>query len=422
MLELNYKLKIWENTDKHTKYLNFFDVETLSYNEVIDIFKKMLSVPNEKKVMEHFLKDTLKFSEDYSSRVINFIECTDKNNGEKIPKAEETLRYLLHCIYAFAIIDDKYLHGGKYKPEDVSINEFSRLVTETNKKSNVYRGQSDYRWGVIPSMFRNYNFEHSDDCDGEYFDLAMMFEKYEKNGYLEIYNSTIDKLEKKEDISIDFLAYMQHAVAYSPLIDITTSPAIASRFALWSALEKDNKNDESAMVFKFEFSNQHRNQSNSNEQRPLKEYFKNELPRKFNVKILNKRIIPGRTMIIKDIDGTPYELDFSTLHSTIEALSPKYVTINKVYNDRMRYQKGKFILFYDYVVISDESNNEFPNGRILFQLVKDIKTTAYILSKSDKKKMSYSLSRLYPQYRKRYILKPYKWLEEQKKKNDENNS
>ena len=127
-------------------------------------------------------------------------------------------------------------------------------------------------------------------------------------------------------------------------------------------------------------------------------------------------------MIIKDIDGTPYELDFSTLHSTIEALSPKYVTINKVYNDRMRYQKGKFILFYDYVVISDESNNEFPNGRILFQLVKDIKTTAYILSKSDKKKMSYSLSRLYPQYRKRYILKPYKWLEEQKKKNDENNS
>ncbi len=409
---LDDKLNCWIKDDRYIKYLDFFDVEVLSAEEVI---KTLNRNENNRMVMNSFLSFELLFEEQEYHQLVDFIQLKEKSNNEEVyESALKILKKLLQCLYAYTIFDYKISMGGKYETKLVCVNDFSRLLIETNKKSNVYRGQSDYRWGVIPSMFRNYKFEHDNDCDGEYFDLAMMFDKYGKNGYLDIYNSTIDKLEKNEDISIDFIAYMQHAVAYSPLIDITTSPAIASRFALLSALEKDNKNDESAMVFKFEFSNQHLKSESLNEQRELK-----KLPRDFNVKILNKKIIPGRTMIIKDIDGKPHKLDFSTVHSTIEALKPKYVIINKVYNDRMRYQKGKFILFYDYVVISDGSNYEFPNGRILFQLVNNINTTAYILPKLDKKKMSDSLSRQYPQYDNEYILKPYRLLEEQQQKNKE---
>lgn len=382
-------LKKWEKEEiNDSNYVSFFHTDSIKSDEMINILKNIYQKENY--IIFGFINELNK-----TCCIDGNIFIFDNINNEEIitdvSKNITFYRRFLRCYFAYAIKNEKFNSGGKFNVKLIKNDNINVFLDEQEVDDEVYyRGQSNCQWGLIPSMFRNYRFKSNMKTDGYFVDINMLYENYSESDLIDKYNKTIaiDKIVNASDISYDFIAYMQHSLAYSPLIDVTKKKEIGLQFALGNKYDINNFLGSNSTLFAFKIKNQ------SEKVRDLKNI-------KLNVKILNKKIVPGRKMVVEDVNGKHHNLDFTTAKSTIKELRPEFVIINKVYNDRMRYQHGEFILFYDYTMLND---------RILFNLNSDIDYTQYIILTISKKGLYELLNKKYPQYNMDYLMAPYDYF------------
>lgn len=224
-----------------------------------------------------------------------------------------------------------------------------------------------------------------------------MFKIYSEAGIISKYNKVFDeKVLKPNDINYSFLSFMQHSISYSPLIDFTKDYKIACSFVISvnsinTYLQKDS------CVFILDANGVDyslvKNDNDINEV--------NKIIGNLNIRLFNKKIKPGTKMYVDNM-GTLVEVDFTSLKKIKDNLTPRFKIINSMTNDRMKYQKGCFILFYDYVSV---------NGNILYEWVEEFAYYKHRIKIADK---NIILQKLDGYYNQSDLLNPYQIFNDNK--------
>lgn len=203
---------------------------------------------------------------------------------------------------------------------DFSINDLPIDKTDfvNNDGKHWYRGQSDYTWHLTPSMFRNLSNVFTKETS---IDIKTIEQIYSYNGILKKWEDVF----KEKKIDYKFLSYMQHSISYSPLLDFTADFPTAVSFSLSNRGSVNDFAYKDSAVFEIEVE---KNQMINAE--------KDDLPANFSIDY-----IPNKYVIGTSILGKPMR----TYDDIIKALKPNFVMIDTASNDRMKYQKGKFIFF-----------------------------------------------------------------------------
>lgn len=266
------------------------------------------------------------------------------------------------------------LTGKDYTMDDYPVD---MLDLERNDGKHWYRGQSDYQWHLSPSMFRNL---------GNVFSKETVVNKqtiediYAKNGMLDKWR----KVFKTSKIDYKFLSYMQHSIAYSPLLDFTSDFPTALSFALSNRSAVNNFAYKDSSVFQIEVTDNNRLGADCV-----------DLPYGFYINFL-----PDKYAIGTSILGKPMH----TYEDIIKALTPEFVMIDTVSNDRMKYQNGRFIFFYNYLSLQ---------GTVCTWLNKDLHVTKYRIRKEEKNRWCDKLRKDYPYLMVDKMMDPYRYFSDQ---------
>ena len=176
-------------------------------------------------------------------------------------------------------------------------------------KSNelyIYRGQSDYTWLLIPSMFRNLR-------ENVLIDKRFMLIKYKNLHLSDKYKNILDN---KYDINYDFLPFMHRSCAYIPFIDFTHFKIFGISFSL------SNKNS---------FNDFHNKPSglfivvvDKNYLLYKKEDIDNFNNNEYKITYLNRNTIGFDEPNSYYDNGEYKQITFTTFETLIKVLTPKY--------------------------------------------------------------------------------------------------
>ena len=259
------------------------------------------------------------------------------------------------------------------KPEEsVSIDEY--INDGKNNEKLYFRGQSNYNWSLVPSCCRNLNYNGA-----VIFETSHLIKKYIDSKKTHKFKNVFEK-DYCNNL-YEFLAFMQHSISYSPLIDFTERPEVALSFALY-----DNSLD----------------------------YFYNDaafyIMRVNEGYILNENNINRINNILKNYSFLSIDKGAS-LQSVITnpIWSNNYLKCNggNMYvidiksNDRMKYQHGVFVLFDKFIMI---------DGKLVL--------TDYQISRFEKKLIrtnckNYFMKKINgTQFEYRYLMNPYLYFGE----------
>lgn len=218
-----------------------------------------------------------------------------------------------------------------------------------DEKVDYYRGEADASWHLHASLLRKERIEIN------YEVLISLVQKYK-----EVY----DQLISARHSFSRFLFYLQHAISYSPFIDLSKNPWIALSFCLETVQRQSDRSiRQDASLYTFKWLDK--------EARWLKTH--EAITSALEILELNgNRNKPVDAYIIDS-----YDLN--------------------ILNDRMQYQQGAFLLLnYDHLA----GDLEYRNDKI------EIKK--YVLSPSVQKELFFKLREEYPQYTIDYLYDPYK--------------
>ncbi len=249
-----------------------------------------------------------------------------------------------------------------------SLAHYEKNIKDKNLKV-WYRGQTSSNWGLIPSFYRKI-----DRSKLMFFDKNAIFDKY--NSYdLVIKYKNIFKYPTQD---YDFFSYMQHSLSYSPLLDFTESFIIACSFALSNKGDVDDFYNHDSVVYAITFSDETTKEISWD-----------------NFKVATA-IEPIENMKIDD---------WIKLISNMGKInvSPNIQYLDFETNDRMRYQKGRFIYFSSFVLFGDRVNVKSTNEVTFHKLRIDKKVKVEIYEYICEK---------YPQYTTKYLMNPYLWFTE----------
>lgn len=236
----------------------------------------------------------------------------------------------------------------------------------SNRKVFYFRGEDNFEYSLIPSFYRKKLFlDEITIIDDEYLKRT-----YKENGMLRKYNRIFNS-----KYGYGFLAFMQHTFAFSPFLDFTNSHIVALSFATTKIREG---NDGSIYVF-----------DTSND---VSKYRK-----------LEKRFVvyARRRLRILDIIG-----DKKLFDCTYKDFEPRMRLLKNQPNDRMRYQKGIFVDFYNCFIV---------NGILLLPVGSE-KITKYRIdytsTKLNKLSIANKIRKQYPYYKYRALMNPYNYFKD----------
>lgn len=143
-------------------------------------------------------------------------------------------------------------------------------------------------------------------------------------------------------------AFMQHSCSYSPLVDFTKEPIVATSFALSNTSRvNDFRNEDSAVFCSI---NTRDNLDVINHRWEARNFLVNE----FYLQVIDAKAIKlGKDYVLRKADGSSRVLCFNSIDKLLDALTPKIKIIDITTNDRMLYQSGVFVCFYDCVCLRD---------------------------------------------------------------------
>ena len=276
-----------------------------------------------------------------------------------------------------------------YTEKELEINEFKSLA---NKKTGYYRGHSDCSWRLIPSIVRSLNQDVIMNSD------YICNKLYKENKLVRKYLKYINK-NKRLNI-YEMYAFIQHSIAYSTLLDLTTNPIVATSFSLCNPSKKNEFSIDSS-VLKIEMTNKLLIENNViNDVRKAEQILQDN-----GYCLLNKKCFSfchdeivheyrkGKT---KDVNIT-----FNSFQEIVQHLIPNCFIINCPVNDRMRYQDGSFIYFCgdNFVIFKDDFLYEFTYG---------LKVTKYIIKKKNKDDYLNDIYCNHRDYDIDHLMDPYK--------------
>ena len=296
-------------------------------------------------------------------QIIENIENTEKKTQLKLTKRRMIIATMIYLLTS----------------NDFSINDLPIDKTDfvNNDGRHWYRGQSDYEWHLTPSMFRNLSNVFTKDTS---IDIKTIEQIYSNNGILKKWEDVF----KEKKIDYRFLSYMQHSISYSPLLDFTADFPTAVSFSLSNRGAVNDFAYKDSSVFEIEVE---KNQMINAE--------KDALPTSFSIDYIPHEYVIGTSVL-----GKPMR----TYDDIITALTPYFVMIDTESNDRMRYQRGKFIFFYDYLSIK---------GTVCTWLNKDLKVTKYRIKREEKNKWCEFLREKYPYLSVEKMMNPYNYFSDQ---------
>ena len=261
----------------------------------------------------------------------------------------------------------------------------------------MFRGQENFSWWLTPSLIRDIEIEKG---DGLLIDINSMFGLYNENGFSdslrEKYNRCFPnrKVISPSDIDYRFLSWMQHSVSFSPLLDFTSDPNVALRFALRASHPSSFLFSDSAL-FTLALPNDFKIYMNEEEV--------NQIISKMIVLALKMKIKPGTIVNVFDLYGNCYPLDFRSYYSILWWLIPNFAVINIPTNDRMLRQRGKFILFYDYVSV---------RGKMFLALEDEFYISRTKIAKKQKDSVLKQLNSNFPDLKMSYLMNPYSYFDD----------
>ncbi len=238
------------------------------------------------------------------------------------------------------------------------------FISEKESEECWYRGQSDFSWSLIPSFFRG--FAYTKKPIPETIDINKLIDDYSKKGLLEKYKKIFDK----NQVDYHFLSFMQHATSYSPLIDFTNEIVIATSFALSNKNKFNDYFKKPSAVYKL-YLEEPKTYIEYIEHLNGKLFYKDKL---FLEKHVVKTAADANNLIrnykvytcYKYAIGSPIGGNpITTIDEIINYLTPKFAFIDIPTNDRMKYQKGGFLLFYDCLIINEKLFLEIIPGMLL---------------------------------------------------------
>ena len=330
--------KLYDYLRRNPDYHQFLDLrETYETKYVIDILKHIQNNPKHydfNKAIKHYLyRDIESFDERFkynnavskNSKLYNqymsneFLFKTDfdkefnsllKSNPIKLLKL--WIMLILENTITYSKLEIKSLK------DYLSFYRDESFGNRHNSNQTWYRGQSNFDWGLVPSMYRSITRDKV-----TYIDQNALSQKYNTSGLSDKYR----KVFEKRMIDYEFLSYMQHAISYSPLLDFTSDFIIATSFALSNRQDIESFHNKDSAIFRFSY--------NGNSQK------------QFDVNDLNLAIAPSKIGDLTLIDWA------ELFRKNLISVSPVVTLIDGVSNDRMKYQKGKFILFDRFTLLSD---------------------------------------------------------------------
>ncbi len=284
----------------------------------------------------------------------------------------------LHSLLCLMIVhylkDDKDIPSFDYS----TLQQLNRSLEKDFLR--FYRGQSHFSYGLIPSILRNLPVSHPPIINSDYITSL-----YDSSGFKKEYEKTISKINNYP-FDYKFLAYMQHSVSFSPLLDATKSSVIASVFAT-NFPTNGNINDynfSDASIFAFKI--------------PKNGFILSEnlLKDEFRVEILDKL--------------TPYSkvMGYPLYEVPLGLLVPKFLLFLNETNDRMVYQKGVFFYLYHGLIVNNQILiNYQQSNNIIINENQSATVFKYKIWQQDKESLLKSCIRNYPEYRMEYLMNPY---------------
>ena len=298
-------------------------------------------------------------------------------------QGNQLYEYSLYQLAYLRILLTLYVSLGR-----VSYDVFDFEVFEKDKRPSfdedgkavltLYRGQSDYRYDLLPSIYRNLDFNgimtYKQMCS--FYIESGLYSKYEKH------------IGGSSGIDYSFVSFMQHSISYSPLLDFTTDKNIALIFGTDSSNMNYNayiNTDASIYALKLKTNSVDQESAFSFEKHNV-QFYKNKL--KFDSTIFGKPLV----------ECTPY--DFSVKYKT--CLTPS--------NDRMKYQKGAFLYFERCVIVNGVMFFPFSSGFIAKYRIKCSKNAkGRSMSKEEIQKR---IVKELPQLSTNHLLNPYYFFSE----------
>lgn len=274
---------------------------------------------------------------------------------------ENTLFLLAKCNAAINV----FLSSCVAVKEDNVENSKVPVFANTLKTTYFFRGQSDYRFDLLASMFR----EISDKEETINFDYIV--KKYNELWLLEKYKNIFNE----KNIHVNQFAYMQHSFSYSPLLDVTFSKEIATIFA--TTCYRINPNH----------------------------YFKTDAA--LYLFVLKERSEVRETIIMRNINikYIPHKISFNEKFGTkgylfendYRIFDANYKLFTKQYNDRMKYQRGAFLLFVKGYIINGKMMIPYDQLTVIKYRIKAVDKKNIYLSIVEKNRQ-YQISNIYNPY------------------------
>ena len=257
--------------------------------------------------------------------------------------SRETKKVLYHLLRIAFL---KLIYNSRFYIQVEDIKSINTLKTRNNI-SQFFRGQSVFSWRLTPSIFRG--FKKNVVFDDDYY-----FNLLKSDGSEDKFNELLKYEDANKINRYDKYAFMQHSRSYSPFIDFTKDSVIATSFALSNVHNVNEFNNEESALFTF---------------RPIlgetivvddKWKAKDFIVKRLKIYVIDTDyFVLGQSYNLADSKGHITTIKIDLLEELVDKLTPKVALIDVPSNDRMIYQKGVLVCFYDCLCL---------NGVILYEL------------------------------------------------------
>ena len=367
-------------------FAGYDDYELNELKFLCDIPENSVHIQSARSYLQDYLFESDVIRKSTGSRDKTRNELLESFNKQMEEQEKACLYHLLKLAFVIAFyrrLDVRY----DSKPLEISALE----DLEHSRKGVYFRGQSNYMFRVSPSIIRNLN--ESVLLNDDYYHKILKDEiglEDKFNNLIRKDNAWMNRYNK--------YAFMQHSCSYSPLVDFTKEPIVATSFALSNTSRvNDFRNEDSAV---FCLINSRENLDVINHRWEARDFLVNE----FYLQVIDaKEIKLGKDYVLRKADGFSKALRFNSIDKLLDALTPEIKIIDITTNDRMLYQSGVFVCFYDCVCLRDFIAYELNPAFVL----KKIR-----IHKRNKKSILNSIYKNHREYDPEHLMNPYLYFNE----------
>lgn len=253
-------------------------------------------------------------------------------------------------------------------------------------QQTFYRGQTDYNYDLLPSIYRGLKLNNSNENSYISINKDVLFNLYKTSKLIDKYNLTFidkNKITTTKDLDYNFMAFMQHSSCYSPFLDLSSKKEISLSFACNKYKNDKDYNFKDSSLYEFFYAGN--------------KVYKNIKEINKEIDNINIKVFPNKLNITSKINNNMYLYQIDP-----DEFDYKYIIINLPTNDRMKYQKGLFMLI---------TKGIFVNNKLLRPYFSDFRITKYKINKSDKKNIYNLIKRRYRYYTYNHLMDPYSFFD-----------